>query len=210
MNLIAYALFTLNHLIMIWVKNYYIFIAMYGVSNGVAIGLGYIPGLYTTCKYFPDNKSVITGMILFCVGMFASVSSPLTTMLVNPDNLSPDSPEVIKRVPLMFAYLSMVYGALTLVGCSLIPHPFKSEIALEKRELKEKLKKITNLDTSDAGSQLEEKLNKEEEEEMRHKLIDPTTLAGHDAEGETELDIRTVTSTFSRRILGGTAESNHS
>lgn len=127
LNFIAFAWFTLNHVMMIFVKDYYLYIGVYGVMNGMAIGFGYLPALYTAWTYFPDKKSVATGVILFCAGMSASISSPLVTMIVNPNNVDPSSKEVVENVPWLFTCLAIAYGTLTLIACSLQPAPFESE-----------------------------------------------------------------------------------
>ena len=157
-NCLAFGLFTLNNLAMIWIDNYYTYIAVYGVSNGVAIGLGYLPGMYTTWTHFPDKKSVVTGLVLFCAGMSASITSPLVTMIVNPNNVDPSSKEVVDRVPMLFTYLTVIYGTITLFACSLLPPPFKSQISLEKKELRNRIKRITKMEKSGSpnGKQLED------------------------------------------------------
>ena len=139
LNYIAFVWFTLNNLAMIYVKDYYVYVAVYGVSNGIACGLGYLPGLYTAWTYFPDKKSVATGLILFCAGMSASISSPIVTRIVNPNNVDPSEKEVYERVPYLFQCLTIVYGSITLLACTFQPAPFQSTNVIEKRELKRKM-----------------------------------------------------------------------
>lgn len=139
LNFIAFVWFTINNVIMIFVENFYVYVLVYGVSNGIAIGFGYLPALYTAWTYFPDKKSVATGLILFCAGMSASVFSPLVTRLVNPDNLDINHPDVTKNVPKMWTILSIIYGSITLVACTLQPPPFESDTLKEKKVLKKKL-----------------------------------------------------------------------
>ena len=139
LNYIAFVWFTLNNLAMIYVKDYYVYVAVYGVSNGIAIGCGYLPAMYTAWTYFPDRKSVATGVILFCAGMSASISSPIVTRIVNPNNVDPSEKEVYERVPYLFQCLTIAYGSITLLACTFQPAPFQSSNAIEKKELKRKL-----------------------------------------------------------------------
>jgi hypothetical protein len=139
LNFIAFVWFTLNNFAMIYVKDYYVYVAVYGVSNGIACGLGYLPGLYTAWTYFPQRKSVATGLILFCAGMSASISSPLVTRIVNPNNVDPSSKEVYDRVPYLFQCLTIAYGTITLLACTFQPAPYQSASVKEKREIKRKM-----------------------------------------------------------------------
>ena len=139
LNYIAFVWFTLNNLAMIYVKDYYVYVAVYGVSNGIACGLGYLPGLYTAWTYFPEKKSVATGLILFCAGMSASISSPIVTRIVNPNNVDPSEKEVYERVPYLFQCLTIAYGSITLLACTFQPAPFQSSNAIEKREIRRKM-----------------------------------------------------------------------
>lgn len=141
LNYLAFSWFCLNQVLMIFVKSYWAFVLVYGFSNGVAIGLGYLPSLYVAWTYYPEKRSVVTGVILFCAGISASITSPITTYIVNPKNLDPNSQEVSEKVPFLFLCISIGYGCLTLLGCTFQPDPFKSEQAKEVDELSSKLAK---------------------------------------------------------------------
>jgi hypothetical protein len=144
LNFIAFSWFTLNNVAMIFVKDFYVYVMVYGVSNGIAIGLGYLPALYTAWTYFPDKKSVATGVILFCAGMSASISSPIVTFLVNPDNLPVNDPKVTDKVPYLWTCLTCGYAAITLIACSFQPAPFESEALKQKKQLQKKLGNTEN------------------------------------------------------------------
>src|SRR3990167_1105929 len=131
--------FVMNNALMIFVTDYWVYVIIYGVMNGIAIGFGYLPALYTAWTYFPDKKSLATGVILFCAGMSASIASPIVTMIVNPNKVKSSDEEVVKRVPLLFTYLTIGYGVIALVSCTLQPPPFKSEKSKERAELRRKL-----------------------------------------------------------------------
>jgi MFS family permease len=131
LNFIAFAIFSAIHLFASWIHDYTAFVLFYGIAAGISIGFGYLPTLYIAWTYFPKSKSVATGVILFCTGMSASVFSPLTSWIVNPDNLSKKDPRYGERVPLLFRYLALIYGCITLVACLIQPPPYKGDILEE-------------------------------------------------------------------------------
>lgn len=124
LNYIACFWFCINHLAVIFIKSYYLFVLVYGVGNGLACGLGYLPSLYIAWTYFPDKKPMATGIILFSTGISFFFLSPIITHLVNPDNLKDDHDDVRKRVPFMFACLTGSFSLITLLSCSLQPSPW--------------------------------------------------------------------------------------
>lgn len=119
LNLIAFVWFSLNHLLIAQVTSFYGFVIVYGVFNGLAMGLGFLPALYISWTYYPTKKSIVTGCVVFCSGISACILSPIITHLVNPDNLNDHDPEVAKRVPYMFRCLALVFSSITLVACLL-------------------------------------------------------------------------------------------
>ena len=155
LNFIAFVWFTLNNLAMVFVENYSVYVAVYGVSNGIAIGLGYLPSMYTAWTYFPDKKSVVTGVILFCAGMSASISSPIVTRIVNPNNVDPSLPEVYKNVPNLFLYLTAAYGTLTMIACTLQPSPHQTVVGKEKTVIR---RRLTMAQTTTEKKELNERL----------------------------------------------------
>lgn len=124
LNYIAFFWFCVNHCAVIFIKNYYLFLLFYGIFNGIACGLGYLPAIYTAWTYFPEKKSMATGLILLSTGISFFFLSPLITLLVNPDNLKDEHEDVEKRVPLMFSCLTAAFLVITLVSCSLLPSPW--------------------------------------------------------------------------------------
>ena len=119
LNLIAFVWFSLNHLLIAQVTSFYGFVIVYGVFNGLAMGLGFLPALYISWTYYPTKKSIVTGCVVFCSGISACILSPIITHLVNPDNLNDHDPEVAKRVPYMFRCLALAFSSITLVACLL-------------------------------------------------------------------------------------------
>ena len=136
-NLMAFAGYTLVNGLMIYVKNYWLFVVVYGFMTGMTVGLGYLPSMYIAWTYFPEKKSMVTGIILFTAGISASILSPITTMIVNPHNL-PDystNPAVYNNVPKMFTFLFFYFGILTFIACGLQPLPYVSLMYQEKKQI---------------------------------------------------------------------------
>ena len=136
---VSYAIFALGSLIMVFVTNYWMFVFIYGFMNGLVIGTGYMPALCIAWTYFPDKKSIITGVSLFTAGFSASILSPMSTAIVNPNNVKDyeKDPAVYNRVPLLFFCLFLLYGGLVAVGALLQPPPFESQAIKELKKLEE-------------------------------------------------------------------------
>ena len=133
----SYAVFALCSLAMVFVKSYWTFVFLYGFVAGLAIGTGYMPALIIAWSYFPDKKSIVTGVCLFTAGISASILSPASTIIVNPNNIKDyeSDPSVYNRVPLLFFCLFICYGGLNLMGTLLQPPPFVAKTLQELKEL---------------------------------------------------------------------------
>lgn len=125
-------------LLMVVTTNYWVFVFLYGVCAGLFIGTGYMPALFIAWSYYPDSKSIVTGISLFTAGISASILSPISTMIVNPENKKDyeSDPEVYGRVPFLFFCLFMYYGGLITIGSLLQPPEFTSQSLKELQELK--------------------------------------------------------------------------
>lgn len=126
-NWVAFSIVTLANFACGYIKNYYLFIIVYAGANGIGCGLGYLMGMYIAWTYFPTIKPVITGSILFCAGVSASIFTPIQTYIINPDNLDKNDPKVINNVPKLFTYIGIIYTVLTVLSCLLQPAPFESD-----------------------------------------------------------------------------------
>ena len=142
-NYVAFVGFALLNLVVSLISNYIIFILCYGCLSGMFIGLGYLPSLYTAWTYFPEKKSAVTGSILFCAGMSASFLSPISTLIVNPNNMKKDDPNYGENVPKLFQFYSVYFGVIALVACSLQPQPLNTEAYKETKHYKELIRKNT-------------------------------------------------------------------
>ena len=136
---VSYSIFALANLIMVFVKSYWGFVIIYGGLTGLCIGIGYMPALFIAWTYYPDKKSIVTGVSLFTAGISASILSPISTAIVNPKNVMDyeNDPEVYNRVPFLFFCLFAYFGGLILVGAIMQPPPFESKIVQELVELEE-------------------------------------------------------------------------
>jgi MFS transporter, OFA family, oxalate/formate antiporter len=131
----AYLSFALCNLAMVWNKSYLLFVLVYGVVTGLSIGIGYMPSLVIAWTYFPDQKSIVTGVCLFSAGISASILSPSSTAIVNPDNIIEyeTDPNVYNRVPLLFFCMFAFFGGLNVLMFLFQPQPFETETKKEEQ-----------------------------------------------------------------------------
>jgi OFA family oxalate/formate antiporter-like MFS transporter len=88
------------------------FIALYGILSGIGTGMTYMVPLVCCMEYFPDNKGLISGIIMGSYGGGSFIFNLLATKIVNPNgdnadiktndpNLNIFEPSVANRVPMM-------------------------------------------------------------------------------------------------------------
>ena len=121
-------------------ENFWVFIIVYGIGSGMFVGLGYLLSLYIAWTYYPNSKSIVTGLVLFATGLAPAVLSPLTTLIVNPGNDPVEDPAVYRRVPKMFRILAGIFGAALVLLLLVLPPPKKS-LEMKRKKLMEKLGK---------------------------------------------------------------------
>lgn len=124
-NAIAFVMFTLMNYVTSTLDDYWAFMSIYGIGSGIFIGMGYLPSIYVAWTYFPRKKPAVTGAALFMAGISASILSPLSISILNPDNIKDfqADEDILNRVPKLFRTYFLIFGALTLVGCTLQPAP---------------------------------------------------------------------------------------
>lgn len=90
---------------------------MYGIGNGISIGLGYLLSLYICWTYYSNKSvSIVTGIILSFSGVADMILGPLTNWVVNPNGILDDKdPRVAKNVPWLFQFLGMYFFAITII-----------------------------------------------------------------------------------------------
>ena len=98
-------------------------------------------------KYFPNNKGLVSGLVLAGFGFGAFMFNFVSTALVNPEDehmaKEIDSPikvfpdEVARRVPEMIRTLSMYWTILAVIG-TLLLFPYKEEVGVHVEEVADK------------------------------------------------------------------------
>lgn len=112
------------------------FIALYGTLSGIGTGMTYMIPLVCCMEYFPNNKGLISGIIMGSYGLGSFIFNIVATKIVNPNgenadiktddpNLNLFSPAVANRVPVMLRILCMVWVGLVLFSACLISIPPK-------------------------------------------------------------------------------------
>lgn len=132
---------------------------------------------------------MVTGAILFFSGVASMILGPLTSKIVNPNGIIPDTaPEVAKNVPWLFQFLAMYFAAWTIV-CTIIQPPLYT-IPTEKgakstnsktNDLKEPLKVVSVDDKP--GFEIEETENMPEMNIIRKAQIDEGVKEAVNTEG---------------------------
>ena len=166
-NFWSFFVYILTCLSCAWIQNIWLFFLSFGVISGIAVGFGYLPSLYIAWTYFPESKSTATGSILFFAGLSTQILAPLSTAIVNPNDMDPSDPEVAKNVPKMWYYISGLYTVIFLISVSLQPPSWDPE-----EERKKHIEKIKLAETKTNNENEEKLLDKEND-----KVIDsPTKL----------------------------------
>ncbi len=94
---------------------------------GFSIELALLPMLHNLWCWFPDSKGTVSGLALCCYGLSASVFDTLAGIMINPDNLLPNSEgifpdEVAENTHQYFIALVYIFLILGSIGCSLVFH----------------------------------------------------------------------------------------
>jgi hypothetical protein len=57
-----------------YLVNYYAFLGLYTLGNGVSFGILYMPGIKHSWVFFPERKGLISGIILACYSIGSILS----------------------------------------------------------------------------------------------------------------------------------------
>lgn len=125
LNLIAMIGMSLTHLVASFLREYYSFIIIYSLFAGIFGGMCYLPALYITWQYFPEKKSILTGCVVFCIGISGMIFSAISTAVVNPDNLKPSHPDYGLRVPWLYQLYTILFGVIGVGSGLLMPKPLR-------------------------------------------------------------------------------------
>lgn len=100
------------------------FFLVYAVFFGLGFGLTYFLAIECAWSYFPEKKSLVSGIILCCYSVGAVCAAIYTAEIVNPDNevasveiqtgatfesFYPVDSAVVENLNEMFSKLSMIY-----------------------------------------------------------------------------------------------------
>lgn len=127
--------FSVPVLICSYVKNFFLFAALYSILLGFGFGLIYMLPLRNAWLFYPNKKGMVSGIILSCYSIGAIIWSFLSTAVANPNNdpttlvvpvgnnfeklFDPDS-DVANNVPHMLRVLSYVFMVLSVLATLLI------------------------------------------------------------------------------------------
>jgi len=136
-SILGYALI---NLITAQCQNYWLYTIVYGVGSGAFLGLGYLLSLYIAWTYYPNSKSIVTGLVLFATGLSPSILAPITTLIVNPNNDEVTNPAVYNNVPKMFQWLAGIFTGILVLVLLVLPPP-KQSLKMKRKTLMKKLGK---------------------------------------------------------------------
>ncbi len=72
-----------------YVKSYFLFTILYGGLYGMGIGLSYMAPLICCWEHFPNNRGLVSGIIIGAFGFGSFVFNILSTYLINPEDKKP-------------------------------------------------------------------------------------------------------------------------
>ena len=69
-------------------NNFYVFFVVYAVFVGMGYGLTYFLAVESAWSYFPEKKSLVSGIVLSCYSLGAVSAATYSAFIVNPSNES--------------------------------------------------------------------------------------------------------------------------
>jgi OFA family oxalate/formate antiporter-like MFS transporter len=72
-----------------FLENFYAYIAIYGVANGLFLGLPYILPINNACQYLPKRKGLCSGLCIMGLGFGSLMFNQIIIAIMNPDNIQP-------------------------------------------------------------------------------------------------------------------------
>ena len=115
-------------------KSLFSLVLFNGAFFGMGLGLAYSPPISASARWFPEQKGLVTGIIISGFGGGAFVFGSIANVFANPNNLPVSSSgyfdssgSVANSVPQLYIYLGCLYFAFITTGCFLISEPLHSE-----------------------------------------------------------------------------------
>lgn len=106
-----------------YMKTWWTFVAFYCVGFPFGIGITYWTPIMCGWEWFPNNKGLVSGLIIAGFGFGAFTFGFITTYIANPNNLAVDKKnqslfprEVSDNVPRMFHDCCCIWGIFVLIG----------------------------------------------------------------------------------------------
>ena len=126
-----------------YAKNLGTYFFLYCIMNGIGGASMYFVVLICGWEWFPQNKGLISGLILGGYGIGAFFFSAISTLLVNPNNENPDiydkdndmtyfGPSVAFRVPHMMRMLALMWTVLVFLAFMMVKR--KEDVVTENTE----------------------------------------------------------------------------
>ncbi|XP_043193600.1 MFS-type transporter AFUA_1G00970-like [Amphibalanus amphitrite] len=98
-------------------------IVVFGVVNGLGVGLAYSPPLLAGFKWFPHHRGLISGLVVTGFRLGGIMFTTIQTSFLNPDNVLPDPDDgffyddaLLDRVPCLFLLEAAVSVVFQLIG----------------------------------------------------------------------------------------------
>ncbi|XP_063726196.1 monocarboxylate transporter 12-B-like [Symsagittifera roscoffensis] len=117
-------------------------IFVYGLMQGFGVGIAYPLCIKYAQLWYPNNSGLITGVAVAGFGSGSFVINFVQTVIINPNNLSPDvtiddkdyftQDAVLDNLPKCFRILGTIYGVLSLLGVALMTRkePLEEQITV--------------------------------------------------------------------------------
>ena len=143
---------------------------VYGLLSAFAINIIMLVCLTLPVTWFPDHRGKVIGVINGGFGLSSTVFAPVQSLLVNPDNVPPQSSDnvtdtrvssyftdhhVLDNVPHLMLYLTLIYAALHSVGLVLVVGDPQAEDTSHHQTIAERLRSAVDYMLRDAGRRLD-------------------------------------------------------
>ena len=88
--IVGCSLLTVSTVCGYWTVNNYVFLcSTYGLLFGLGIGIAYSSPMTAAMKWFPKNRGLANGLILFGFGFGSLIFNFIQTFIINPKNVKP-------------------------------------------------------------------------------------------------------------------------
>ncbi|KAG1683636.1 Oxalate:formate antiporter [Nymphon striatum] len=110
------------------------------MASYASAGVAYMAALLCSIRWVPENKGLVSGLIVGGFGLGSLVFTPVQSAFINPNNLSPNAngyflqEDVLKRVPNSYYLFAGIYMAIQLLGIFMIHDPRHTEKYIQQEE----------------------------------------------------------------------------